>query len=99
MKCRLLPEELAMPPGLAAALSKQRAAGQTTTRLGLGSGVTGHLEFITKHAASPGWVPATATGPCFTAGASPAWTTQVEYRLPRRCVEGSPFHPTPECGR
>lgn len=99
MKCRLLARELTMLPRLAAALSEQRAAGQTTTRLVLGSGVSGHLQFITKHAASPGWVPAAATGPCFTARASPAWTTQVVYRLLRGGVGGSPFHPTPEGGR
>lgn len=83
MKRRLLPEALAMPPGLVAASSKPRAVGQTPTHLVRGSGVTGHLEFITEHAASPGRVPAMATHPCFTAGRGPEWTTQAMYRPPQ----------------
>ena len=95
MKHWLLSKELAMPLGLAAASSEQRAAGQTPTRLVRGSGVMGHLEFITKHTASPGWVPVTATRPCFTAGVSPAQTTQAAYCLPWE-VQGVPHAIPPQ---
>lgn len=54
-----------------------------------GSGATGHAEFVTEEAASPGQVPGTEMHPCFTARASPVQTTQEG-------AGGSPSHPAPQ---